>query len=730
MVSERKYWRIGTGFLAIILMMVGLEVLSIRMAADVASHTSNLYNHPLTVSNAVLEANANIISMHRYMKDVALARTPGDMETAISNVAAHERMVLSNLDVVLDRFLGDRAKIEAVRTSFIDWRAIRSDVITLMRQGRREEAAAITKGRGADHVAMMGEQMRSLILFARAKASEFLETGTRQHRAFSLLRYSLLAGGAAIGCAVALFVILGARKADRSLRESERRFHAVFDQTFQFMGILDPRGILLEINQTSLDLVGIPRKEVMGRSFWETPWWAHSPAQQEKCRQAVARAAKGEFVRFETQYPGSDKGTTVIDFSIKPIVDESGATVFLVPEGRNITDLKQAEEKLSQAQKMDAIGHLTGGVAHDFNNILSIALGNLELAQGGLDEGTREYECVGKSIAAVRRGAALTHRLLAFSRKQVLRPRLTDINTLVVGMLDLLSRTLGENIDIQTVSAGHLWICEIDPSQMETALLNLAINARDAMPEGGKLTLETANRTLGKDDLDKRIEVVPGDYILVAVTDTGSGIPPENRDRIFEPFFTTKEKSKGTGLGLSMVYGFAKQSGGHVEVYSEVGEGTTVKVYLPRATTTEAARPEADDPDAEALDGGNERVLVVEDEPEVRNMVVAMLKDLGYGVRDAATADEALAQVSDDEPLDLLLTDVILAHGMSGLALSREILRIRPDVKILFMSGYTENAIVHQGRLDEGTLLLQKPFQTIELAAMVREALTQGETEE
>ncbi|MDP6816021.1 MAG: ATP-binding protein, partial [Alphaproteobacteria bacterium] len=320
------------------------------------------------------------------------------------------------------------------------------------------------------------------------------------------------------------------------------------------------------------------------------------------------------------------------------------------------------------------------------------------------------------------RGATLTHRLLAFARKQTLEVQDIDVGVLLDGMDDMLRRSLGEDIEIEVDKAAALWPCEVDPGQLEQALLNLAINARDAMPEGGRLILETSNTQLDESYAAEHVEVVPGDYVLLAVSDSGSGMTPEIQEQIFDPFFTTKEVGKGTGLGLSMVFGFVKQSGGHIAVYSEPGEGTTFKLYLPRSGA-EAAAPLAAVTAAAPLGKPGETVLVVEDDADLRNLVEVMLEDLGYAAFMAGSGAEALEILSTAPRVDLLLTDVMLPGGMSGPALVKAALRDRAALKVLYMSGYTQNAIANKGRLDPGVELLPKPFTVEDLGRKVRAVL-------
>ena len=390
----------------------------------------------------------------------------------------------------------------------------------------------------------------------------------------------------------------------------------------------------------------------------------------------------------------------------------------------DITERRRLDEQFRQVQKMDAIGQLTGGIAHDFNNLLTIIVGNMDMAGRALDTGdaARARRSVINALKGAERAVVLTQRLLAFSRRTTLEPRVIDVNRLVTGMAELLGRSLGETVELRTVTGAGMWRVEADPGQLENALLNLAVNGRDAMPDGGKLTIETQNLRVDESYASAHSEVAPGQYVAITVTDTGTGMPPHVIARAFDPFFTTKEVGKGTGLGLSQVYGYVKQTGGHVKIHSEPGEGTTVRIYLPRS----ASDVIDDEPDG---DSGAERgqpsetILVVEDDDDVRSYTVESLRELGYRVLEAHDGPSALRLLDRQEaPILLLFTDVVMP-GMSGRELQEAALALQPGLRVLFTSGYARNAIDHGGRLDAGVKLLPKPFTLSELAAKIRDVL-------
>jgi PAS domain S-box-containing protein len=478
---------------------------------------------------------------------------------------------------------------------------------------------------------------------------------------------------------------------------------------------LDAAGRVATWNAAAERIFGYPAAGVIGLSF------AALPGNAGNAFEAVhQRVMAGERVQDrQMRWLCRDGRALDVMHSGAP-VREAGERRGAVYISEDVTERMKLERQLAQSQKMEAVGQLTGGVAHDFNNILTVITGTIEiLAEGVADR--PELAAITRLIdEAAARGAGLTHQLLAFARKQPLQPDETDINALMSEAASLLRPTLGEQVEIESMLEDDAWPALVDRSQLLTAVLNLAINARDAMPGGGKLMLETGNVLLDAAFAGQDPDVRPGPYVMIAVSDTGSGIPAALRDKVFEPFFTTKDVGKGTGLGLSMVYGFVKQSGGHIKIYSEEGVGTTIKLYLPRAT--KEAKPMAEAAPTVAATG-HESILVVEDDRMVRDYVVSQLRSLGYAAIAASNAAEALAMFDGGAAPDLLFTDVIMPGGVDGRQLADEACRRRPSLKVLFTSGYTQSAIVHHGRLDPGVLLLAKPYRKIDLARMIRKAL-------
>ena len=513
-------------------------------------------------------------------------------------------------------------------------------------------------------------------------------------------------------------------RAEAEQRTAVLQLRASLDSLSQGVAVFDAVGTLANWNECFQVLLALPKAMVrIGTpyaAFEEQTIGEDGTAMLEseaQIRHATLRP--GEPVVYERIRPGGEQ----LELRRSPMPD--GGFVLTVT---NMTKRAQAEAVLREAQKMQAIGQLTGGIAHDFNNLLTVILGNLEMTHVRLASDPVLQARIERATWAAQRGAVLTAQLLAFARKQPLAPAAIDLTASLPELVPLMRRTLGAQIEIRYVDAGRLWPAMADPAQLESAVLNLALNARDAMPGGGRLTIELSNQVLDADYARAHHEVAAGDYVMLAVSDTGHGMTPELLTRVFEPFFTTKPNGKGTGLGLAMVFGFVKQSGGHVKIYSEPGEGTTVRLYLPRALTAAAAAPARSDAPLD-LPRGEATVLVVEDEPGVREIAVAILEDLGYRVLDAADGEHALRIFgAHAAAIDLLLTDVVLPGTLRGREIAERITAMRPEVKVIYMSGYTENSIVHHGRLDDGVQLITKPFKREELARKVADVLGRGTT--
>jgi PAS domain S-box-containing protein len=510
------------------------------------------------------------------------------------------------------------------------------------------------------------------------------------------------------------------KAAEEHLEQMEGQYRGLLEAAPDAMVVVNQAGEIVLLNVPAEKQFGYRRDELLGQKVTNI------------IPKGFAERLVTDATRSETDALAQEIGTGIelsgrrkdgvefpIEIMLSPLASADG--ILVTAAIRNISVRKAAEEQFRQSQKMEAVGQLTGGIAHDFNNILFVILANTDALLEDENFSPSVTDRLSQIDKAVQRAADLTRQLLAFSRKQPLRPQQTDLNDIVTDTGKLLSRSLGAQIEIDAVLANDLGVVSVDRSQFETALVNLCINARDAMPNGGRLLIETQNVVLDEDYCTFNAGAIPGAYAVLSVTDAGTGIPAADLNRVFEPFFTTKDVGTGTGLGLSMVYGFIKQSNGHVSIYSELGHGTTVKLFLPHS---EGVVAKAIVQDKTPVPCGNERILVVEDEPQVRDNVVRQLRGLGYVVFEASDGAAGVAAFEAALlPYDLLLSDVVMPGPISGKLLAAEVARRWPRTKIVFMSGFTEISSVRHGRLDEGARLLNKPFRKVDLARMIRGAL-------
>jgi PAS domain S-box-containing protein len=517
------------------------------------------------------------------------------------------------------------------------------------------------------------------------------------------------------------------RNAQLAALESERKFRLLVQGVTDYaLYMLDPEGVVTNWNTGALRIKGYREAEVVGRHF--SMFYTEEDRAAGLPRQVLERATREGHAELEGWRVRKDGTQFWANAIIDAIRDENGQLIGFAKITRDLTErrqtqleLEQSREQLAQSQKMEAIGHLTGGLAHDFNNMLTGISGSLELMKTRLAQGRfNDFErYIAAAQGAASRAAALTHRLLAFARRQTLDPKAINANKLIGTMAEMVRRTVEPSIHIETALAAGLWTTLCDPNQLENALLNLCINARDAMPDGGRITIETANNWLDERAARER-DMEPGQYVAISVTDTGTGMPPDVRARAFDPFYTTKPTGQGTGLGLSMVYGFARQSGGQARIYSEVGHGTTMRIYLPRhggEADEEVVEPKLEKaPKAEK----GETVLIVDDEPSVRMLVTDVLDELGYSAIEAADGISGLKVLRSDVRIDLLITDVGLPGGVNGRQMADAARENRPGLKVLFITGYAENAAIGNGYLEPGMHVLTKPFAMDKLAARIR----------
>jgi len=500
------------------------------------------------------------------------------------------------------------------------------------------------------------------------------------------------------------------------LRMSEERYRDLFENAQDLIVTVDLEGRFTSVNNAVLEVSGYSSEELLGKSIFE----AASPGSLERMRSAFTDVVNGQKTRgSELELKCKDGRALWIEVRSRRI-EEDGIVTGIQSIGRDISWRRRLEEQLLHSQKMEAVGRLAGGVAHDFNNILGVIIGYSDLVLDNLSANDPSHRRIGQIRKAGQRAAEVIRQLLAFSRKQILAPKILDLSSVVSETAGMLLRLLGEDIELITILSPTPIRVKADPAQMEQVIMNLAVNARDAMPSGGKLILETSTAVLEEAAHDQ-VSIVPGRYALFNVTDTGTGMDETTRIRIFEPFFTTKRPGEGTGLGLATVYGFVKQSEGYIWVYSEPGHGTTFKIYLPEVAAP--VTPAQTEPQASALPRGLETVLLVEDEVSLRDLNEEVLTGLGYTVLSAAHGAEALELAQHEPHIHVLLTDVVMP-GMSGRELGEKLKIMRPEVKVLYMSGYTDNVIIHHGILKPGVSFLQKPFTQDTLARKIREVLS------
>ena len=515
-----------------------------------------------------------------------------------------------------------------------------------------------------------------------------------------------------------------------ALRESEKKYQQIYDETPVGYHELDTKGRFTRVNRTELQMLGYSAGEMLGKPVWDFF------EEEDTTRKVILAKLSGDVSfhdTFERTYRRKDGSTILVLVEDRVLRDKGNQIIGIRSMVEDITErrraeeaLRKSEEQLRQWQRVEAIGRLAGGVAHDFNNLLMTIKGCSELLLGAFDRRDPRREEVEEILKAADRATSLTRQLLAFGRRQVLQPQVLDLNAVVMNMDKMLRRVIGEDVQLIASLRRDLWSVKVDPGMIEQVIMNLAVNSRDAMPNGGKLTIETTNVTHDEEYASHHVSVKPGYYAMLAITDTGCGMDKETQSHLFEPFFTTKEKGKGSGLGLSTVYGIIKQSGGNIWTYSEPGLGTTFKIYLPRVEeTSHAYKPEISRKEIKAP-GGTETVLLVEDEEAVRSMVSKVLQNKGYRVLEASHGNEAL-EVCDkfEGPIHLMVTDVIMPQ-MSGRELAERLALVRPEMGVLYMSGYPDNTIVQHGVLEPGTAFLQKPFTISALELKVREILDSG----
>lgn len=703
--------------------------------------------------SASTRSQQTILELHQYLSDLKDVETGarGYALTRDSTFLEPYQLATANLDKRLDRLSGLAREDDELASRMGDLRqaadrrvTLADNVIRIASSGERQRDLTVAVGAG-----------KSVMDDIRRMAGSMIAAEQRAHerRTRLLERQGVLASIAlALGVTSSLLVLIWLfrrlnhevgrrREVEGQLRvlntQLEERIQNRTTEVQRARDLLTavvenmPDMILLKesggdgfryllINSAGETLLGRDRSEILGRTEREV-FPADEAVNIVENNQAVVASGKARTLTDRKLTTAT--GVRTVETRMVPIAREDGSQQLILAIIRDVTEQKALQTQVREMQRLDSVGRLTGGIAHDFNNLLAVIMGSIELVCERLPRGSETAAIADEALDAVRRGAELVRRLLAFARKQHLEPSAVDLNDRLAHIIPMLERTLGETIRVQVNSAQNLWTARIDPTQVDDALVNLAINARDAMPSGGTLTIETANVSLDEDYAAHHVEVEPGEYVMLAVSDTGTGMTPDVIARAFDPFFTTKDEGQGTGLGLSQVFGWVKQSVGHIKIYSELDHGTTIKLYLPRALEDEQSLP-AETPHEE-LELGHETILLVEDNPNVRRTAVRRLTDLGYVTIEADGGAAALEMVKSGLDFDLLLTDVVMPGGMSGYQLADELEKLRPGAKVLFTSGYTEMAANGLKSMRRGSLI-SKPYTKRDLVRAIRSALDDG----
>jgi signal transduction histidine kinase/CHASE3 domain sensor protein/CheY-like chemotaxis protein len=679
----------------------------LRSSRDLVLHTHGVITSAQLLLSGVQEAET-------AERGFLISQEPADLQPYRDAVARIPRLVATLRELTQDNPAQETRLADLSQQIDSKLAALASTIETLQRSGFEAARAELMNEADRESMLAIRRTIDALIADERALLAQRTEAADEtEWRTLMVAIASMLAALLALAIAQLLLVRRNTqlRRAEADAALKAGLLQATLDHTREGIAAWDAGGRLQAFNLRFFDELGLPRK-FAAQGMPLAAVLAHDAEPASGILQTARARAVHEQAGDDVMFHGRI-GERTLEIGAHPTGD--GGFLF---SSVDVTRRVQAEEVAAQAQKMEAIGHLTGGIAHDFNNLLQIIRSNLDLLAPHVAENPKASDRVAKAIVGTERAAQLTRQLLAFARRQPLEPRVVNLGRMMSEMADLLRRTLGERIEVATLIADGLWNTLADPAQIENALLNLAINARDAMPDGGKLTIELANVSLDAAYAARHAEVTAGPYVVLTVSDTGTGMTPEIKARAFEPFFTTKPEGQGTGLGLPQVYGFVRQSGGHIRIYSEPGHGTSVKMYLPRAAETpEWAGAEPLQP----LEGGNETILVVEDNAEVRAGVVDVLGSLGYRVLEAPNADQALELLEQCTAVDLLFTDVVMPGLLSAAELARRARARFPRIAVLFTSGYTE--AVQNRELDAGAQLLSKPYRREDLARRIRAAL-------
>jgi PAS domain S-box-containing protein len=722
--------------------VLALSIVLALILAGVA--TLFVYNHAASLARAramvshthqVIEENDRLFALTEEAETGErgyLLTDDASYLAPYTSAAARIPMAEANLAALVRDNAGQTEHVRQLNAAINDRLAFLRRCVSRGQTGDLEGARALVRdGRGPVAMSRIRDLAASIDADERVLLASRTLVGARAEAVNLVLGLSVV-GLALIGLVGAVYLVTrGARQLEVALAEvtdarqareaSDALVGAVFENSPDYLFVLDiqddDRFVIGEVNPAFETALRVKSANVVGKTIAEL---LPAPVAENLMNHYRRVRAADRPVLTRNVLANLPGGPRTWESILSPVHNSAGVTDRIIGSIRDITERVKSEERLRNSQRMEAIGQLTGGVAHDFNNLLQVIRGNLELLEPALAGQETALRRLNNALHGADRASQLTRQLLAFARRQPLDPQVVNISRMIGEMADLMRRTLGEAIEVETVIGAGLWNTLVDPAQVESAILNLAINARDAMPTGGRLTIEISNAALDDAYVRDLEDVSPGQYVLIAVSDTGQGMSNETRARVFEPFFSTKPEGKGTGLGLSMVYGFVRQSNGHVQIYSELGQGTTVKIYLPRAHQAEAVEQR---PAMAAAPGAGQMILVVEDDPGVRAAAVATLEGLGYRCREAGDAQSAVDAVKAVPDVDLIFSDVVMPGPLKTRDFAAEVARLAPNLPILFTSGYTDNAVVHHGRLDPGVALLSKPYAREDLARKIAQML-------
>jgi PAS domain S-box-containing protein len=714
------------GFIGMMILFIGYGIFSYAAIGSLLNLARTIYNHPMVVSNASLEAKTNILKIHIKIKDILILKNPEDIQSTINEIKALERFAYSELKTVEEKILGAPGKKLAAEAIHLmdEWRPVNDKLLNKVKNLDYETAAQLSREESARHVLRLEAIMTELNTYARNKASGFIMESKRLHGRAEDLTVFLGILWVILSGVIIMFTVKRAGSTERQLAHEKERFEKTFHSVPVWIVISSlEEGRFIEVNDAYLRDMGFTRGEVIGK----TSKGLESFADQD-IRNSIIREIKETGHIHEKEVQMKTGRGRIIDtlFSAQKLLLDDREVMLSVT--RDITEQKKTEKErdklhkqLIQAQKMESIGRLAGGIAHDFNNMLGVIIGYTELAIEKQPPGAALYCDLMEIMNAAKRSAEITRQLLAFARKQTINPKVIDLNNTVESMLKMIRRLIGEDIELLWHPCPGISMVNIDPMQVDQIMANLCINARDAIQGVGKITIETGCAVIDEEYCQDHAGFVPGQYVTFSVSDSGSGIDPSIIENIFDPFFTTKGIGQGTGLGLATVYGIVKQNEGFINVYSEKGDGATFRIYLPMHAG-DVVEPDSGTVKEAPISRG-ETVMIAEDDPAILKIGIKILEQLGYNVLSAATPGEALTLIKGyTGKIDLLVTDVIMPE-MNGRSLSENIKMLHPDLKVLYMSGYTANVIAHRGILESGVNFIQKPFTKAEFGAAVREVI-------